>query len=271
MGAVSKVLKKTAVQTVNAAKTYADKSDGVADDWSDDMIVSMLYTYIDVLEGYQSNPVLGKMNYSKYIKQIEKMIEPYEKSASAKPAGHDTDTAAAGTTTTTATSTDPAATESATTTDTTVATAPVLQSAVVKNTKITLSFDAALDKKAVPDASSFGLLVDGETIAVHHFMVKGSAVQMFVDGSDKIAGSAVVTLSYTDPTAEDDLAALQGSDGTDVASFTDFAVTNQGKVKPVKPVKPVKGDKDATSKLEFDVAADDSVGLIGVHDAGSAA
>lgn len=120
--------------------------------------------------------------------------------------------------------------------------APVIQSATVKNTKFMLSFDSELDAKAVGATTDFSLLVDGEAVAVHHFKVKGDAVKLFVHGNDKIAGGAVVTLSYTDPTAEDDLAALQGSDGTDVESFVDFAVTNQGKVKPVK------GTKDTMSK-----------------------
>lgn len=260
MGAVTKVLKKSAVQVVNAAKTYADKTDGYADDWTDAHILAMLNTYISTLEGFQSNPVLGKLNYSKYIKQIEKMAEPYESSASAKPGRPDTDVASTDTASTTDTTT---TTDTATTTDSEAATAPTLQTATVKNTKITLTFDAALDKKAVPDASSFGLLVDGETVAIHHFMVKGSTVQMFVNGTDKIAGGAVVTLSYTDPTADDDLAALQGSDGMDVVSFTDYAVSNQGKVKPVKPVK---GGKDSTETLALDIAGTDgSVSLVGVH------
>ena len=46
MGAVTKVLKKSAVQVVNAAKTYADRSDGIADDWTDAHILAMLNTYL---------------------------------------------------------------------------------------------------------------------------------------------------------------------------------------------------------------------------------
>jgi uncharacterized repeat protein (TIGR02059 family) len=135
--------------------------------------------------------------------------------------------------------------------------APVLQSATVKNTKFMLKFDGDLDGKAVPDASAFALLVDGETVAVSHFKVKGDSIKMFVTGTDKIQGGAVVTLSYTDPTAGDDANALQGVDGMDVAGFLDFSVTNQGKVKPVK------GDKVPASKLD---TSGETATLVGVHD-----
>lgn len=138
--------------------------------------------------------------------------------------------------------------------------APVIQSATVKNTKFMLTFDSELDAKAVGEAGAFSLLVDGETVAVHHFKVKGDTIKMFVTGTDKVAGGATVTLSYTDPAAGDDLDVLQGSDGTDVASFVDFAVTNQGKVKPVK------GSKEM-SKLALDEGSDAAVVLVGSYDA----
>lgn len=137
--------------------------------------------------------------------------------------------------------------------------APVLQSATVKNTKFTLKFDGDLDGKAVPDTSAFALLVNGETVAVSHFKVKGDSIKMFVTGTDKIQGGAVVTLSYTDPTAGDDASALQGADGMDVESFLDFSVTNQGKAKPVK------GDKAPANKLND--TASEAATLVGVHDA----
>lgn len=161
------------------------------------------------------------------------------------------------TTTTTDTTTD--------TTDTAVV-APVLSSATVKNTKITLKFDGALDSKAVPAASDFSLLVDGEIVAIHHFKVKGDGVQMFVTGTDKIAGGAIVTLSYTDPSAADDANALQGTDGTDVVTFADFAVTNSGKVKPVKPPKTTKDDKDSSSKAALDNDDAGALAVIGLAD-----
>lgn len=139
--------------------------------------------------------------------------------------------------------------------------APIIESATVKNTKFMLTFDSELDAKAVCATSDFSLLVDGETVQVHHFKVKGDSVKMFVTGTDKVAGGAVVTLSYTDPTAADDVDALQGTDGTDVVSFVDFAVTNQGKVKPNKS-----SYKEAMSKSS---SADDAdaVAVVGVPDA----
>lgn len=109
-----------------------------------------------------------------------------------------------------------------------------IQSATVKNTKLMLEFDGELDAKAFPAKTDFTLLVDGESVAIHHFKIKGDTIKMFVKGTDKVKGGAVVSLSYTDPTAEDDLNALQTLDGVDVATFMDFAVTNNGKIKPVK-------------------------------------
>jgi hypothetical protein len=132
-----------------------------------------------------------------------------------------------------------------------------IQSATVKNTKFMLKFDAELDGKAKPSASDFTLVVDGETVAVHHFKIKGDTIKIFVTGTDKVKGGAVVSLSYTDPTAEDDLNALQTLDGLDVATFLDFSVTNQGKVKPVK------GNHELTSMAEPD-NQDSGIAVVGV-------
>lgn len=134
-----------------------------------------------------------------------------------------------------------------------------LQSATVKNTKFMLKFDGELDAKAIPAKTDFTLLVDGESVAISHFKIKGDTIKMFVTGTDKVKGGAVVSLSYTDPTAEDDLNALQTLDGVDVATFMDFAVTNNGKVKPEK------GNKKLLSMEEPD-NQDNGITVVGVMD-----
>lgn len=82
MSVVKKYLNNVAKGIVNAAKSYTNMNDGTQDDATPDFVVAMLDTYINILNSYQQNSVTNKINYGKYINQIEKLrdkfIEKYD-------------------------------------------------------------------------------------------------------------------------------------------------------------------------------------------------
>ena len=89
---------------------------------------------------------------------------------------------------------------------------------------VTLYFDQKLDAGNIPSASRFGI-GGGSAQLVQGVEVVGNRVILTLDSP--LDAHAPVTVSYIDPSAEDDAAVLQNSEGTDVASFEDIAVTNR--------------------------------------------
>ena len=125
---------------------------------------------------------------------------------------------------------------------------PVLQSAYTGffgglPLRLILEFDQNLDVTAggLPPASSFTIVASGDTLPLESVAGSGdrgvrigltySAIVFFREGEQ-------ITVSYVDPTSGDDDAALQGSNGQDVASFTDISVTNNSELPPVAPTTP---------------------------------
>ena len=153
----------------------------------------------------------------------------------------------------------------------TTADPPRLSSALVNNigTLIVLTFNENLDfsSGAAPPASAFSINVDGVSIGV------GSAGDSPLDEKGlwlaqfdrTIYQGQIVRVTYTDPSAGDDAAAIQDSDGDDTPSFTTGedgvpAVVNNSTVTP--PVatptnfRAMAGDAQVT--LSWDEPASDS-------------
>ena len=109
--------------------------------------------------------------------------------------------------------------------------------------RLILEFDKNLDVTAggLPPVSSFTIVATGDTLPLENVRASGdrgvridlkySAIVFFRAGEQ-------ITVSYVDPTSGDDDAALQGSNGQDVASFTDISVTNNSELAPVVPPTP---------------------------------
>ena len=112
--------------------------------------------------------------------------------------------------------------------------APVPQSATLPQSgdMLDIVFNVALHDGAgrAPAPSAFTVNGDDEAFTVTQVEITSAEKRVRLTLGSAIHGEATVTVSYEDPTAEDDTAALQSADGKDAASFTDFAVTNSSTV-----------------------------------------
>ncbi|WP_449229282.1 Ig-like domain-containing protein [Azospirillum argentinense] len=105
--------------------------------------------------------------------------------------------------------------------------APVLQSAAVTGDSLVLTFDMALDSANPPALGAFTVTVGGTPVTVSGVAVDGANKTVTLTLGQVVAYGDTVAVSYTDPTAGDDANAIQaGTDGSDAASFTGQAVTN---------------------------------------------
>ena len=118
---------------------------------------------------------------------------------------------------------------------------PVLTKADVAGTgrSIDLIFDETLDKDlaSLPPSGAFAVTADEVTVTVGRVLPTGNADFISIQVSPAIAQGQAVTVTYTDPTAGDDTAAIQDEAGNDAADFTTGeddvpAVTNNSTVAP---------------------------------------
>lgn len=118
-------------------------------------------------------------------------------------------------------------------------TAPVFVSAKVNGNALILSFDDAnlLDTNIAP-ASAFNVLNNGAANLVTDVFVNPSAKTVALILANSVLNGESVTVSYSDPTANDDKNALQDVTGNDVASFSEKVVINNTLAPVVKPVEP---------------------------------
>ena len=97
-------------------------------------------------------------------------------------------------------------------------TRPVLQSAEVNLTELTLTYDKALDETSVPSTTAFRVRVGGATFSVTSVAVRGEKVTLTLSRSVQYGEDALV--SYTAGSGLRDLL------GNPVASLSDHPVTN---------------------------------------------
>ncbi|CAN2230885.1 Fibronectin type III [Candidatus Planktophila vernalis] len=103
--------------------------------------------------------------------------------------------------------------------------APTLSSAALaaNGTTLTLTFTEALDATTAA-ASAYAVTANGAAVTISTAVISGSTVVLTL--ATAIDQGRTVLVSYTDPTAGNDSAALQDSTGNDTATFTAQAVTN---------------------------------------------
>jgi uncharacterized repeat protein (TIGR02059 family) len=130
-------------------------------------------------------------------------------------------------------------------------TAPTFVSAAVDTTgtSLTLTYSEALDGTHPPAVGDFTVTADGQVVTVTNVAVVGSTVVLTL-GTPVTAGQAV-EVGYTDPTAGNDVNAIQDAAGNDAASLPATPVSNDSTVPA--------GDTTAPS---FESAAVDSTGLL---------
>jgi len=103
-------------------------------------------------------------------------------------------------------------------------TAPTLSTATVNGNVLSVTFNETLDGVHLP--TSFpGVLVNGVADAVDSASVTGNVLTLNLHTA--VISSDVVSFSYTDPTAGDDLTAVQDVAGNDAVSVAAIPVTNQ--------------------------------------------
>ena len=120
---------------------------------------------------------------------------------------------------------------------------PTLDSATVNAVGkiITLEFNEAVEQMptGLPPTNAFSVTADGNAVALQLASVGGvgvtDAIRLFVADSATIYTGQTVVVTYTDPSAGDDTAAVQDTAGNDAASFTTgtsgvSAVTNDSTV-----------------------------------------
>ena len=105
--------------------------------------------------------------------------------------------------------------------------APLFRSARVNGDQLTLHFSdaSALDATHLPEANAFTL--GGTSATVSSVAVDAAAKTVTLTLSEAVKSTDSVTVSYTDPSANNDQAAIQDAAGNDAASFSNRFVTNQ--------------------------------------------
>ena len=101
--------------------------------------------------------------------------------------------------------------------------APVLASASVDGTALTLTFSEALDETSKPAAGAFAVTVDDNARGVDAVALSGSAVALTL--ASAVAAGETVTVGYTVP-AGASATPLEDAAGNAAASFAGEAVTN---------------------------------------------
>ncbi|WP_320159253.1 SwmB domain-containing protein, partial [Acinetobacter bereziniae] len=105
-------------------------------------------------------------------------------------------------------------------------TAPTFVSAAVDTTgtSLTLTYSEALDGTHPPAVGDFTVTAGGQVVTVTNVAVVGSTVVLTL-GAPVTAGQAV-EVGYTDPTAGNDLNAIQDAAGNDAATLPPTSVSN---------------------------------------------
>ncbi|WP_276308988.1 SwmB domain-containing protein, partial [Macromonas bipunctata] len=91
---------------------------------------------------------------------------------------------------------------------------------------ITLVFDKALDSANPPPTSAFALQVNGTDVTVTGVAVDGTNKTVKVSFTRSLSAGDAVAVAYTDPTADNDVSAIQGVDTLDVAAFSTSTVVS---------------------------------------------
>ncbi|MCF0267180.1 hypothetical protein KW868_22355, partial [Acinetobacter guillouiae] len=82
---------------------------------------------------------------------------------------------------------------------------------------MTLTYSEALDGTNLPPLNSFVVTADGQVVAVTGVTMNGSTVVLSL--ATVVTAGQPVTVAYTDPTAGNDINAIQDLVGNDAASL----------------------------------------------------
>ncbi|MBS0357000.1 MAG: hypothetical protein JSR83_24210, partial [Proteobacteria bacterium] len=108
----------------------------------------------------------------------------------------------------------------------------------ISETFFTIILDADLDADHPPSLSAFEAQVNGTDVTVTGVTINSTARTVTVGINATLLPGDVIDFVYTDPTASNDLNALQGTDGADAAGFSHtliVAITRPGPSAPPTP------------------------------------
>lgn len=107
------------------------------------------------------------------------------------------------------------------------ATTPTLVSATVSDATLVLLYNEALDGQNYASGANFTVKVGDKTVALdtnNPVIVDSERKVVTLKLASAVAQSSSVTVSYTDPTADNDNNAIQNKAGNDAASFSNVSV-----------------------------------------------
>ncbi len=102
--------------------------------------------------------------------------------------------------------------------------APQFVSAQVNGASLTLNYDGPLDSLHPAAAGAFTVSVNGSARSVSNVAASGNAATLTL--ASAVASGDTVTIAYSDPTAGDDVNAMQDIAGNDAVSLSATAVNN---------------------------------------------
>jgi len=126
---------------------------------------------------------------------------------------------------------------------------PLFSSAAVNGNTLVVSYIEAttLDAAHLPAAGAYNVLVGGVANVVTGLTIDALAKTATLTLTTPVTAGQSVTVAYNDPTVGNDINALQNAAGTDAASFSAAAVTNNTVAPPVVP--PVSGGITVTAPV----------------------
>ena len=142
--------------------------------------------------------------------------------------------------------------------------APLFESATTSSdgAKIILTYDEILDSANKPATANFDITVEGEESGASTVTVIGKTVELGLGIA--VTTGQVVTVAYTDPTADvDDTNAIQDRAGNDAADLTEREITNaSGTADGTAPkfVRAVMSSDGRSITLTYDEVLDDGNG-----------
>ena len=132
-------------------------------------------------------------------------------------------------------------------------TAPTIASASVNGLTLTINFSEAIDDPHSPNMPPV-IMVNGVARAISDGAITGATATLTL--AAPVVASDVVTLSYTDPTSGNDANAIQDLTGNDMASVSNFSVTNGAVVDTTAPVLQSAMAQGTTLTLTYNEALD---------------
>ncbi|SFM20108.1 Ig-like domain-containing protein [Rugamonas rubra] len=134
----------------------------------------------------------------------------------------------------------------------------------------TMYFDVALDAANPPPTSAFNMQINGTGTSVTGVTVDSAAKTVVLTFSaNALTAGDIIEFSYQDPTGGNDVSAVQGTDGTDAATFSSSTIVFGGRPGPAAPPIPAVDSGSDSGTLGDGITNDTTPMLTGTAGAGN--